>query len=266
MKITNDLKEDLQFFFKTKNNLIIQWEAWIGKTSIIEAFWKENNMPVIKVLASSLDETDIAWIIVHDKKTNSAKTISPFLYKQIQKPCIVFFDELNTARKEVQDTLLTLIQSRVFPNWDTIHKDVWFIAAQNSAIDYNNYEMSPAMKNRFAWLEYIPSIESFCSYLENREDKKKNLYDIFIEWFKKEKIKFSDTKNQDIYTYTTPRSICNLIDSVSSFKELLQFSPAFVDDSLVLYLKTLIIKENQNEANEIFWFKWYKRNKSVFIK
>jgi hypothetical protein len=41
--------------------------------------------------------------------------------------------------------------------------------------------MSPAMKNRFAWLEYVPSIESFCSYLENREDKKKDLYKIFIE-------------------------------------------------------------------------------------
>lgn len=266
MKVVLNLEEELNFFYNSKFPLMIQWEAGIGKTAIVEAFWKSKNLPIHKILASSLDETDIAWIIIHDKKTNSALTISPKLQKNCQEPCIVFFDELNTARKEVQDTLLTLIQSRVFPNWDTIHKDVWFIAAQNPALEYNNYEMSAAMKNRFAWLEYKPSINSFCNYLSWRENNKKDIYNIFIDWLKQEKIKFSDMNNLDINTYTTPRSICNLIDSVNSIKELLQYSAAFVDNSTVLYLNTLKIKDIPNEANAIFWFKWFKKNKSTLIR
>jgi len=79
----------------------------------------------------------------------------------------------------VQDTLLTLIQSRTFPNGDKINKEVWFVGAQNPSISYNNYEMSPAMKNRFAWLHFEANEQTFAEYLKTK--RKTSLISIIIE-------------------------------------------------------------------------------------
>lgn len=265
MKESVDLKKDLEFFYRGKQPLIIEWEAWIWKTAIVEEFAKEKNIPIYKVLASSLDETDIAWIVIYNKETNTADTISPLLAKNCKEPCIVFFDEINTARKEVQDTLLTLIQSRTFPNWDTIHNDVWFVAAQNPALNYNNYEMSPAMKNRFAWVSYKAKEKKFAEYL--KKNIKSELYQIVIDWLEKEKIKFSDM-NDDYSTFTSPRSISNLLKSSMTISELVEYAPSFVSIETSTYLKTINIKDKAWIENEIFdkSFMWFNRKWTSFIK
>ena len=264
MKTTKDLKKELNIFFQNKQPLIIEWEAGIWKTAIVEEFANEQWLPIHKILASTLDETDIAWIIVHDKETNSARTISPLLAKYCQEPCIVFLDEINCWRKETQDTLLTLIQSRVFPNWDTIHEDVWFVSAQNPALKYNNYEMSPAMKNRFAWLYYKADEYTFANYLKTKEQTE--LKDIIIEWLEKWDITFSDY-NEDANTFTSPRSLSNLLKCVNTKQELVEYAWAFVSNSTHLYLKTISLTNKQCRENEIFdkWFTWFKLKATKFI-
>ena len=56
-----------------KNPLVpIAFEDLPGhaKTSRIESFAKANNLPLVKLLASSMDETDIAGIYVKDIDSN----------------------------------------------------------------------------------------------------------------------------------------------------------------------------------------------------
>ena len=270
---TKNLLGDLNVFRK-KVPLMVEWEAWIGKTSIIEEFSKNKNIKLHKVLSSSMDETDIAWIIIHDKETNSAKTISPILAQHCQEECVVFFDELNTARKEVQDTLLTLIQSREFPNWDTIHPGVRFIAAINGGLSYNNYEMSPAMQNRFAWVKYVANEKKFATYLKKNIDKnKEEIYSIIIEWLTNWWIKFTQLDDEDggdeiEHTITSPRSLSNLLTTVNNIKELLKYCGSFVDNRTCLYLKTINKKDKKWVENEVFdlGFKWLKKNKTKFIR
>jgi MoxR-like ATPase len=143
-----------------------------GKTAQVEKWAKRRGLPMVKLLASTLEESDVAGIVVRDG--DHAKTLSPQWYLSLKdNPGVLFLDEINTCRKEVADTLLTLVCSRHLPNGDRLHDGVLIIAAMNDHEQCDNYELSPAMRTRFMWIKHEKRWYHLYSLLrENLDDCK----------------------------------------------------------------------------------------------
>lgn len=263
--------------------VLIESDPGQGKTFIIEEWAAQHGLPLVKLLASTMDETDIAGIIVHDKNTNSATTVSPDWYQKLKPDNgyggrgILFCDELNTARKEVADTLLTLVCSRHLPNGDRLGDGVMIVAAQNDAKQCDNYELSPAMRTRFMkcghaakpmeWLQWfvgkqhsldtlLPPYQTLKEWLawfhsdpDNGADKKA----LVTAAIKEKGLSFDsgdDFVKKDLPT--TPRGLTNLAYWTSSAAEMLQWAQGFVSPETATILKSVDSSVYHNVGNSIF--------------
>jgi MoxR-like ATPase len=251
----------------------------MGKSQIVEDYARSNKLPLVKLLTSTLNEDDIAGIVVstavkvlkQDDDGNvcmvpsvdgSAKTLSPSWLKVLENGGILFMDELNAGRKEVQDTLLTLIQSRHMPNGDKLHPHVRIIACMNDYVQCNNYCMSPAMRNRFAWFQVKPNISQWLSWLKSKVHAE--VYAFMTAAFKRG-MQFSDDKafmKDEENLFTTPRSLFNLItfcggcdknaDGLKIVQEIVGFSKNFVDVAAQGVMKTLGAEAKKDRSNAVF--------------
>lgn len=124
-----------------------------GKTAQAVEAGKELGYPVRIFIASTCDETDIAGMPVY--QNNSTVVITPEWGLDFQRqPGLLILDEFNCARTEVLNAMLTLIQDRTFPNGrDRLHPETIILALMNDASMVGNEELSPAMNNRFGWID-----------------------------------------------------------------------------------------------------------------
>ena len=249
----------------------------IGKTAIVEYFCKKHNFPLVKLLASTLDETDVAGIVVstaeklvsQDDDGNlrisygvggGARTLSPEWFKRLVNGGFLLLDEFNCARREVQDAFLTLVQSRVMPNGDVFHPHTRIIVCMNDFAQ--NYMMSPAMKNRFGWFEIRANMKKWLSWLEDNAHP-----DVcaFMRAAHNQGMDFSpDSAFMDeiVKLFTTPRSLYNLItfcnghkidgDGMAIIHNIIKFSVNFVDDKAQGFLKTVGADAKKDRSNAAY--------------
>ncbi len=199
-----------------------------GKSQIVEQWCETKKKPCVKLLASTMDTTDIAGIIVSttSKKIvrldgeltiqtdgdGAAKTLTPEWADTLREGGVLFLDEVNCAIKEVQDTLLTLVCSRHFPNGEKLHPSVQIVAAMNDSIQCNNYTLSPAMRNRFAWFEFEPSVKQWFNWARKQLDDD---FNTFLFSAIEQGLKFSanrDFMDDTQMLFCTPRSLWNCIE------------------------------------------------------
>ncbi len=259
--------------------LAIVGDPGSGKTSQIEQWAKERNLPCVKLLTSTLDETDVAGIMVRDG--DNAKTLSPNWINQLQDRGILFLDELNCGHKEVVDTLLTLICSRHLPNGDKLGEGVMIVAAMNDAEQCDNYELSPAMRTRFMWVVHTMPMNKWAAWFLGNQHKntripaptalpKYQTMEDWLAWFQAdpehgadkkalltEAIKlglvFDEGKQYvDKQTPTCPRGLTNLFYWTRNAYEAVQWAPAFIDDAAVNVLRSVNVASYRNVGNSIF--------------
>ena len=256
-----------------------------GKTAMVEKWAKANNIPFVKLLASSMDETDIAGIPV--AKDNRAVTLTPQWVDKLRDRGVLFLDELNTARKEVQDTLLTLVQSRTLPNGDKIGDGVLIICAINPAEMCDNYEMSPAMVSRFMWvrLESTPSQTLAWLYGEetfNFDDEPAPVKYVTREMheetarksgraFEADKRALMEEAISRGFSYTSdeavtdasqicaPRALVNLLYWTENAFEMVKWAPAFLDENNASIIASVDVSSLDTVGNTIFGDKTGKR-------
>ena len=248
-----------------------------GKTSQIEKWAARRELQLVKLLASTLDETDVAGIVVRDG--DHAKTLSPQWYLQLKDtPGILFMDELNCCRKEVADTLLTLVCSRHLPNGDKLHDGVLIVAAMNDHEQCDNYELSPAMRTRFMWIKHeLPITQWLTWFIGCRETSNEHntvpaqrTMPEWLSWFQSDayhdadkkallrdavalKLKFDDEQQYvDKQLPTTPRGLFNLAYWTDSATEMIQWARAFVDDEAADILKSVNYTAYTGVANSVF--------------
>ena len=247
-------------------------------TQQIESWAKQHNLPCVKLLASTLDQTDVAGIIVRDG--NNAKTLSPDWINKLTDRGVLFLDELNTAIKEVQDALLTLICSRHLPNGEKLGDGVMIIAAMNDADQCDNYELSPAMRTRFMWIKHAMPMSKWASWFLGTGRSSRTItnatlpafqtQDEWLEWFQAEPEHDADKKallteamkgglTFDVgnayvekETATCPRGLTNLFYWCRNAYEAVYWAPAFVSDEAANILRSVNVTAYKNVANSVF--------------
>ena len=135
----------------------------IGKTAIINSQYSYCEV----VLLSTMTEEDISGLPYHEGSVEHRT--EPPLFRRLREAAkqhekvALFFDEIDKARREVADTLLTLIASRKVGEWTLPDNcDIW--AAANPPEWGGGDGVSQAMQSRFCVIEYKPNLQSWLEW------------------------------------------------------------------------------------------------------
>lgn len=135
----------------------------VGKTATILAAYDHCEV----ILLSSMTEEDISGLPYHDGPIEH-RTEPPFFRRLRERAAsgqrtALFLDEIDKARREVADTLLTLIASRKVGEWSLPGGcDIW--AAANPPEWGGGDGVSQAMMSRFAVMEYKPDLQKWLEW------------------------------------------------------------------------------------------------------
>ena len=139
----------------------------IGKTAKVRSSFDM----VEVVLLSAMTEEDIAGLPYREGKYE-LRTIPSFIRRLQDQPedksICLFLDEIDKARREVADTLLTLI---THPASFGLPERVNIIAAANPPEWGGGDGLSQAMMSRFAVIEATPQFVEFESFILNKYEK-----------------------------------------------------------------------------------------------
>ena len=236
--------------------LAIVGDAGTGKTSIIRQWAKDNGYELNLFLANTASEDDVAGAITpdHEKKMAVAYPLEK-LHRSTTHKTVLFLDELNTARREIQDPLLTLIQDRCLPNGTPLHPDTIIVTAINPSATYNNHEMSPQLRNRFMWYYHTPSEYDWLQWVLTSEEGKtpagKHLEGMILDGtlkFDKDEA-FTDERNE----FTTPRSLYNLLKVArGSVTRLKAFADNLVAPATAEAIRLHGYNDKDSRANSFF--------------
>jgi len=231
-----ELKEQIKISYETKIPLFVMGATGIGKSDTIVTACKElaesnglefsdkdiqdGKFGFVDVRISQLDSTDLRGLpSVEEGKT---KWLIPnWLPSNKESKGILFFDELNLAPPSIQSACYQLILDRKLGDYE-LPKGWLIVSAGNRVEDKCNvFEMSSALKNRFAHTELkIPDHEAWTNWALNNDLDGRVV--AFIQFKPSSLFKF-DVKNSD-NAFPTPRSwtFCSRLIRERENKELLQ--------------------------------------------
>lgn len=139
----------------------------VGKTASILASYDYCEV----VLLSTMSEEDIAGLPYHKGATEHRT--EPPLFRRLRenaakgKKIGLFLDEIDKARREVADTLLTLVASRKVGEWELpAQTDIW--AAANPPEWGGGDGVSQAMMSRFSVIEYTPNLQNWVAWATSK--------------------------------------------------------------------------------------------------
>jgi len=158
----------------TKQSIFIRGKHGIGKSNVVEQIGEELELPVIQRRLSQLTEGDI--IGLPDKVLKDGRLVSTFLpmewfAKCLNKPYLIFLDEIDRAINEVIQACFELVLDRTIQG-NKIHEGCRIIAAGNSGKNQgNNYQVSsldPAFLDRFWVADVEPKVSEWLKWAEGR--------------------------------------------------------------------------------------------------
>lgn len=236
--------------------LAISGHAGHGKTAQVEEFCERESIPLIKIIASTLDESDLSGVIVpnHETKTGEYYSLG-MLDRATKERTVIFADEYNAARKEIQDAFLTLVESRHLPNGTPLHPETMIIIAINPSQAYGNYEMSPASRNRFMWIEnYQQTPKLWWANFGVDVPKDDNVRMMIDRLINEDGLKFTDDKGftENVNTFTTPRSLTRLLQFARNVNEVKAFAPSFIGKEAVALIDAYAIPDEDLRGNAFF--------------
>lgn len=154
--------------------------AGTGKTSRIDAWARKNNINLVKVLASTMDDTDLGGVIAANTKDGVASKLASTQFDELETTpnSVLFLDEWNRAPSTVRGTLLTLIQDHQIPDPRVkggaryLPNFLFTVAAINpSNADYNVDELDPAELGRVMVVNVPADPKNLIGYLRNELNK-----------------------------------------------------------------------------------------------
>jgi len=127
-----------------------------GKTAVVESIFGDG---MVKILVSTMLEEDVGGLPY--REGSAERRTQPKFIRELhekaasnEKTCL-FLDELDKARQEVADTLLTLIQSRKINEW-TLPENCQIVAAANPPEFGGGNGISEPMQSRFSIINWLP--------------------------------------------------------------------------------------------------------------
>lgn len=175
-----------------------------GKTAMVKSQYDHCEI----LLMSSQVEEDIAGIPYRDGAFEK-RTIPLWLQRILKadserKTTCLFLDELDKARREVTDTILTLIVS---PEYFGIPQDTDIVAAANPPEWGGGDGISMPMLSRFSIIDYKPDFQKWLKYMLEKYENNPLVVEI-MKGFENLNVPFLETTG-DGYNWrlTCPRTI-----------------------------------------------------------
>ncbi|MBN2825782.1 MAG: MoxR family ATPase [Campylobacterales bacterium] len=225
----------------------------IGKSSIVKAIAKEQEMEFIDLRLSLLDPTDLKGIPFFDSSTNEGVWAKPsFLPKSDnQSKGILFLDEINSAPPAVQASAYQLVLDRKVGEYE-LPKGWSIVAAGNRENDRGVvYRMPPPLANRFVHFEMEVDFEDWKAWAYSQGIEASII--AFLQYDPSQLFNFDPTTNQK--SFASPRSwefANTIIKSQVEEKLLLEtLSGAVGNDSAVAFLSFKKVMDRLPNINEI---------------
>ena len=172
----------------------------LGKTALIRAVAAEAKLPCHELLASNCDAVDIAGLpfVVNGELKRALITQ---IKSCVDRPGILFLDELTSVPPSVQAPLMRLLLEHVAGN-DRLHPGSCVVGAANRPEECpGGIEMSAASVNRVIKLvDYMPTLDELRAFYETIGNPDTRVHEEFLD--------FSATLavNGDLLDMTPPRS------------------------------------------------------------
>ena len=176
-------------------NVLIVGEAGIGKTAIVKKWARDNNINVVDIKASTMDETDLGGAIAPGgEKGDVVKRLASTELDELDTVpnSVLFLDEFNRARKNVRGTLLTLIQDHEIPDprepgrMRKLKNFLFTIACINpNNAHFNTDDLDSAEKGRFRTLYAAGNPRQWLNWVKSDLDSRIAKYQDNPEWVAK---------------------------------------------------------------------------------
>ncbi len=209
----------------------------VGKTATIRANYDHCEV----LLLSSQTEEDIAGLPYRDGE-DEKRTVPPFIRRlqQATGTKCLFLDEIDKARREVADTLLTLV---THPGSFGIPEGTDIIAAANPPEWGGGDGISLPMQNRFSIVKFTPDITKWSTYIKNKYGETDFIIDL-IKSITNQELPFLESTGEGLeWRLTSPRSIDAAISvcfsGTENFEEVVKglVTPNFASGILRLHRK-----------------------------
>lgn len=147
----------------SRANVLLVGDAGTGKTSRVKQWAADRGINLVPLDAKLLDEYDLSGAVRAEDETQTTKRYATTELDKLSQPnSVLFLDELNRARTNIQGTLLGLIADHSLKDprdddgneiygGERHFKNLLFsIAAINpNSGNYDVYNLDPAVKSRF---------------------------------------------------------------------------------------------------------------------
>ena len=143
---------------QANTNILFVGPPGVGKTAIMREVANEVDLPLVSVLGSSLDPTDIGGFPVVRESGQFDRIPMAKIRRCADEPCLLFLDEVSCVSKPVLATMLQLVHDRVAGDV-TLHKDTRIVGACNPPEQAPGAaELEAAFLGRWAVFEFYPTI------------------------------------------------------------------------------------------------------------
>lgn len=181
--LIKDYKRSIPFLIQANVVPLIHGSHGVGKSSIVRQLCDENGWHFMDLrLGSMSDAGDLLGLPDFKTDSKGQKTATSFIIPDwlkesldfakanSEKYAVLFLDEINRARKDLQTPLFQMIldhrlHTHVFP------KNLFIVAAANfNTDDYNVNDFSDkALVSRFAHARLMPSVKEWVDYAETQK-------------------------------------------------------------------------------------------------
>lgn len=197
----------------------------VGKTAFVRSSYDYCEV----LLLSTMTEEDIGGLPFRDG-LKELRTIPPFIERlktnNAVRKCL-FLDELDKGRREVADTLLTLI---THPEHFGIPDNIDIVAAANPPEWGGGDGISDAMLSRFSVCQFVPNLIFFCDYIQ----KKYGISDNIIELFSNGTIPLLDVTGEGLSKrITCPRTLEMAFSTLAHNGSMLSLSKESIINGLL---------------------------------
>ena len=150
------MKDQINACLQADTPALLWGPPGVGKTAVVEMLAEENGATLVTLIGSQLDPTDVGGILMPDLAAGRGRTLPPDWARELEavKRAWLFLDELSTAPRAVQASLLRVVQGRHVAGINLRH--VRIIAAANPThLAADGWSLSAATANRWIHLPWV---------------------------------------------------------------------------------------------------------------
>lgn len=145
--------------------ILLIGDPGVGKTALTTLVAEKLGLPLVTVLGSTLDPTDIGGALVVRKDKKGVDRVPLEIIRQAcEKPVLLFLDEISCAPPVVQASLLRLILERVAGDTKLHPETIVFGACNPPEQAPGGFELSAPLIGRVTMLYLRPSHEEVTNF------------------------------------------------------------------------------------------------------